>query len=200
MTIIGTNIKQRREELGLTQEELAKKMGYKSKSTINKIEAGINDITQSKVVAFSKVLETTPAALLGWDEAFVSRLRDRRKELGLSIEDIANYLNVDGKEVEKWEMGITDTLIQNKEYTVLLADILRVSPFYILGADISLDLVNNLEALEFYLNSNNKKSAEYTADEILLIGKYRILNDIGKKKIQENIDDLTKIYSIINNS
>lgn len=200
MTTVGTNIKQRREELGLTQEELAKKMGYKSKSTINKIEAGINDITQSKVVAFSKVLETTPATLMGWDETFVSRLRDRRRELGLSVEDIANYLNVDEKEVEKWEIGITDTLIQNKEYTVLLADILHVSPFYILGADVSLDLVNNLEALEFYLNSNNKKSAEYTADEILLIGKYRILNDIGKKKIQENIEDLTKIYSIINNS
>ena len=44
---IGKRIKIKREELGLTQEDLAKRMGYKSKSTINKIELGINDITQS---------------------------------------------------------------------------------------------------------------------------------------------------------
>ena len=65
---IGVIIKKRREELGYTQEELAEKMGYKSKSTINKIEAGINDITQSKIVAFAKVLKTTPAYLMGWED------------------------------------------------------------------------------------------------------------------------------------
>ena len=65
---IGVMIKKRREELGYTQEELAEKMGYKSKSTINKIESGINDITQSKIVAFAKVLKTTPAYLMGWED------------------------------------------------------------------------------------------------------------------------------------
>ena len=64
---IGKRIKKRREELGYTQEQLAEKMGYKSKSTVNKIEAGINDITQSKIVAFAKVLKTTSSYLMGWD-------------------------------------------------------------------------------------------------------------------------------------
>jgi transcriptional regulator with XRE-family HTH domain len=54
--------------LGLTQEELAKMMGYKSKSTINKIELGVNDIPQSKIVQFAKALGTTPADLMGWKE------------------------------------------------------------------------------------------------------------------------------------
>lgn len=66
MTHIGIIIKKRREELGLTQEELARKLGYKSKSTINKIEMGINDISQTKVVAFASALDTTPAYLMGW--------------------------------------------------------------------------------------------------------------------------------------
>lgn len=44
----GERVKARRIELGWTQEELAEKMGYKSKSSINKIELGINDVTQSK--------------------------------------------------------------------------------------------------------------------------------------------------------
>mgnify|MGYP001435298141 CR=1 FL=1 len=42
-------IKARREELGMSQEGLATKLGYKSRSTINKIEMGKNDITQSKI-------------------------------------------------------------------------------------------------------------------------------------------------------
>ena len=66
MTNIGSNICARRKELEMTQEELAKKMGYKSKSTINKIENGTNDIPQSKVVKFAEALETTVADLMGW--------------------------------------------------------------------------------------------------------------------------------------
>ena len=63
---IGQQIKKRREELGLTQEELAKKIGYKSKSTINKIELGINDIPQKRIVDFANALDTTVAELMEW--------------------------------------------------------------------------------------------------------------------------------------
>jgi transcriptional regulator with XRE-family HTH domain len=68
MSTVGNNIAWRRRQLGWTQEELALRMGYKSKSTINKIELGINDIPQSKIARFAEVLETTPAHLMGWDE------------------------------------------------------------------------------------------------------------------------------------
>ena len=68
MSTIGENIRNRRIELEMTQEELAHKMGYKSKSTINKIELGINDIPQSKIVQFAHVLNTTPKALMGWED------------------------------------------------------------------------------------------------------------------------------------
>lgn len=66
MVKIGEKIKEARLQNGWSQEELAKKMGYKSKSTINKIEMGINDVTQSKVVKFSKVLGVSIADLMGW--------------------------------------------------------------------------------------------------------------------------------------
>lgn len=66
---IGENIARKRKELGWRQEDLAMKMGYKSKSTINKIELGINDIPQSKVAKFAEVLGTTPAYIMGWEKA-----------------------------------------------------------------------------------------------------------------------------------
>lgn len=65
---IGQNIANKRKELGWTQEDLAKRMGYKSKSTINKIELGVNDIPQSKVVKFADALGVSVAYLMGWEE------------------------------------------------------------------------------------------------------------------------------------
>ncbi len=55
---IGVNILRRRKELGMTQTELAKKLGYTNKATIAKIEQGVNDIPLSKVPAFAAALET----------------------------------------------------------------------------------------------------------------------------------------------
>lgn len=64
---LGQNIRLYRERLGLSQEELAKRLGYKDRSTIAKIESNVNDITQSKIIAIADALKTTPAVLMGWD-------------------------------------------------------------------------------------------------------------------------------------
>lgn len=65
---IGKQIKKRREELNWSQEELASKMGYKTKSSINKIELGVNDIPQSKIKQFSEVLGVSIAYLMEWEK------------------------------------------------------------------------------------------------------------------------------------
>ena len=65
---IGDRIKHKREELNMSQEELAGKVGYKSRSSINKIECDGRGLPQSKIVAFAKALETTPAYLMGWED------------------------------------------------------------------------------------------------------------------------------------
>mgnify|MGYP004691243831 FL=1 len=68
------NIKTRRIELGLTQSELAEKLGYADKSMIAKIEKGCVDLTQSKILSFANALETTPADLMGWEYELLNPL------------------------------------------------------------------------------------------------------------------------------
>lgn len=51
MSTIGSRIRNRREELGLSQDELGKRLGYKSRSSINKIELDQRSLTQSKIKA-----------------------------------------------------------------------------------------------------------------------------------------------------
>lgn len=65
---IGDRIRQLREARKMSQDELAQAVGYKSRSTVGKIELGKMDITQSAVVAIAKALGTTPGHLMGWDD------------------------------------------------------------------------------------------------------------------------------------
>lgn len=65
---LGEKVKLKREELNLSQEELAEKMNYKSKTSIHKIEVGITDLPLSKVKELAAVLNTTPAFLMGWED------------------------------------------------------------------------------------------------------------------------------------
>ena len=67
MSDLSTRVRLRREQLGLSQQELARRMGYRSRSSITKLGKGINDLPQSKVEELAQALETTPAALLGLD-------------------------------------------------------------------------------------------------------------------------------------
>ena len=61
---IGANIKKRRYELRMSQQELADALGYKTRSTIAKIESGENDISHKKLDKFAEALDTTVEALI----------------------------------------------------------------------------------------------------------------------------------------
>ena len=57
---VGERLKQRRLELGMTQDELAARVGYSHRSSINKIELDLARISQDKIQALAKALGVTP--------------------------------------------------------------------------------------------------------------------------------------------
>lgn len=104
----GKRVKMRREEIGMSQDELAHKLGYAGKSFISKVESGINEIPQSKVPLLAEVLRTSVPYLMGWN-------RDMQDRTGLTEEErqiVAYYrsLNRTGKDiVYKTIQGIVDS-------------------------------------------------------------------------------------------
>lgn len=62
---IYERIKEMRENLGLSQQELAERVGYKTASAVNKIELGLRDLNQSKIIAFAAALNVSPGYLMG---------------------------------------------------------------------------------------------------------------------------------------
>lgn len=61
---MGEKIAYYRKQLGMSQDELAKKVGYKGKSAISKIESGERDIMQDRIVKFARVLGIDAVKLL----------------------------------------------------------------------------------------------------------------------------------------
>jgi len=64
---LNDRIRERRIALNMSQDELAQKLGYKSRSSINKIESGAHDLPLSKVEEIAACLDTTPGYLMGWE-------------------------------------------------------------------------------------------------------------------------------------
>ena len=65
---IGERIKQKRNELGMTLEDVAKISGV-SRQTIQRYESGvISNIPSDRIESIAKSLCVSPAYLMGWDE------------------------------------------------------------------------------------------------------------------------------------
>lgn len=65
---IGRRIRRRREELGLSQDDLARMMGYNGRSSISLVELDKRDITWENVCKYAKALQCTPSYLMKWDD------------------------------------------------------------------------------------------------------------------------------------
>ena len=147
---IGQRIKQQRELLGFSQEELAQKLGYKSRSTINKIESGINDISQSKVVEFAHALQTTPAYLMGWEgsstqeqetnadsetivygpKSIAEKIKKVAKERKIPLKSVLENCGLSKNTLSSMQSGGS---LPKSENLAKIADRLNVSVDYLLG-------------------------------------------------------------------
>lgn len=68
---VGRRIQEKRKELGLSQDDLAVRLGLNSKSSrsvISKLEKNANNITTDRVRQIAKALGVTPGYLMGWED------------------------------------------------------------------------------------------------------------------------------------
>ena len=86
----GQRVRDRRKALGMTQLDLALKMGLKSKQAICHIESGDRNLKQSQVMALAEAMNVTPAYLLGWEDT-------EREQINQEINDILSALPLEKK-------------------------------------------------------------------------------------------------------
>lgn len=135
---IGSRIKLRRIEMGLSLRDLSNRMGYANQSTIARIEEGSIDIPYSRIDQFASVLGVSVEYLMGIGESTpaptensnVNKLgqiiREARKAKGLTQEELGRMLGIEKSAVAKYENG---RVINIKRATLQkLSEILDISP------------------------------------------------------------------------
>lgn len=118
-------IKKRREELGLTYEQLGNMVGV-GKSTVRKWETGlISNMRRDNIVALAKALNVSPALIMGWNENtedYKNNLKNLKIENDLkeiilskhnSIEDFCDKNDIPYKKVDNiFKKGINNAELQ----------------------------------------------------------------------------------------
>ena len=177
---IGDKIREQRIKLGLSQEELALKMGYNGRSTIAKIESGAVEVSHTKVVQYAKILGVSVDYLLGTDDDSVEtnaieqpavhitvgqRIRKRRKELNMSVDELAERIGKDRATIYRYEKGE----IENMPMALLqpTADALEVTISYLMGLEdeetVPIDAKPNSLGVKI---RNARKSKGLTQEEL----------------------------------
>lgn len=117
------NIKRMRLESKMSQSELAQRTGYADKTAISKIEKGLVDLSQSKIVAFAEALHTTPARLMGWEDETPA---DKESEALELVEQqygqdargsLSKYLQLDSSD-KKLVSSMMDNMLDQDKYSV----------------------------------------------------------------------------------
>lgn len=121
---VGEKIRKRRIELEMTQDELAKRCGYKSRSSIQKIESS-RDLPLKKVQLVAKYLDLPVSYLMGWEEVdgydFQTQEIEKCNSAKRECLESQYYIS---KEAEEY----AEFLHKNPEYQVLFDASMRVKP------------------------------------------------------------------------
>lgn len=95
MNTFGKNVKRIREAKGLSQDELAKRAGYTSRSTISCIESGKRDCSQKQIFLIANALGVSPGELFGKQEVILGTeirkiIKKISNEIGERYDDLEN--------------------------------------------------------------------------------------------------------------
>ena len=166
---IYSRIKYLREKAGMSQQELAEKVGFKTASAVNKIELGLRDISQSKVKAFANALKTTTVYLMDGDDEYISS--DRYIKIPVlgyvragvpmeAIENILDYEEISQEMARRGEYFALSIKGDSMEPKISEGDVVIVrKQETVENGELAVVLINGNDATvkKFYRNENGIK-------------------------------------------
>lgn len=152
-TQIGKRICNLRKSLNMTQEDLAIKVGYKSRSSINKIELGQNDITQSTLKRIAEALYTSVSYLMDGNEddetivnEFAEKLNQTLEDLKMSSAELSRITGINEATISNYRKG---KYIPKRKNLTLICNALNIDVFSLYTFDQA------SKALEDLMNSRH---------------------------------------------
>lgn len=168
MATTGENIRNKRIDAGMSQKELAKKLGYSDKSSLAKIETGASDVSTERLKDIAKALNTTPAELLSCatepeQKSKVKKiyLKEWRQANRLTQKQLGELTGRTESAICCYENGLREPGI---DFLLLASKILQCSVDEILlGSERLIDLVDmDYETQKTVFSENLKHALEET--------------------------------------
>lgn len=114
-------IKEKRQELGLTYEQLGKLVGV-GKSTVRKWETGmIENMRRDNIIALSKALNISPATLMGWDfkGTNINTINNYSKEEQEHLDDLRKLNDIGKNKVINYTKDLIEMPKYQKESNII---------------------------------------------------------------------------------
>jgi transcriptional regulator with XRE-family HTH domain len=118
---VADRIKFKREELDITQDELAKKLGLKGKSSVCKIESSGDNISTKSIRNYANALGVTIAYLMGWES--------ESDPSTAALEHIINVNEENGGNSEMAKMLYRTTVMNSAAFDVTESEIKLIQKF-----------------------------------------------------------------------
>lgn len=188
---IGERIKQRRMELGLSVDEVAEKLG-KNRATVYRYESNeIENLPVGTLEPLAKILETTPAQLMGWDDKeqdkiyrkiFANNLRRYLDKGNKTQREVADAIGVSPQTFNTWMQMVA---LPRMDKVQALADYFGINK-----SDLLEDKGAQEEDNSYYIDEDAKELAQF----LFKNPEYRVLFDAAK---DVSADDLEMVKTII---
>lgn len=118
-----------------------------------------------------------------------TRIKELRQISGMSQEELGRRVGVQRAAINKYEKGtVTNIPIHTIEK---LADVFDVSPTYLVGWDDS-----NTNPLAVEVRVLQGVHRFYGKEAVDLLEGFVSVNNVGRKRIQSYVDEVTKLYEV----
>lgn len=116
------------------------------------------------------------------------RIKFLREQCGMTQEELGEKIGVQKSAIRKYEKGSVENI--KRSSIKIMADLFGVSPCYLMGWDEDEGKIKELsEEVKFI----EKIQTQYGKEAIQILSAFVQLNDSGKQKALENIQDLLEV-------
>lgn len=119
------------------------------------------------------------------------KLREKRLQLGLTLEDVGNIVGVSKSTVKKWETGYIENMKRDK--IALLAKALEISPLEIMGVDEDSDTSQFNSRDERDIASRLQDMLDKIAQQEALMFDGEALDDETKELLRASLENTLRM-------
>ena len=176
MSKLGETVKRIRISKNMSQDAFAKSLGYKSATTINKIELGINDMGYDAIARLITLYDVDVNDLFETNAKFDNKIKSNDKNEIVLFENQGVQLEVNVKDDTVWLNAKQISDLFNKDVKTIYK---HINNCFLEEVDKNRSTVANFETVQIEGDREVKREIEYYNLDVIISVGYRVKSSQG---------------------